>query len=403
MGPPVASPAARVTALGSRESIHGSARVRDGVHRARRRHNGKSVPARCFNIGRANNNRASSGDASSTSESGLLRVVSHPAVAPVADTVAANPVVGLGLTAAVGVAAAVATTMGRGGGGTQAFIGHNSARAATSRAVTRADEDYVTFSFDAADDGPGGSAPSAVDDDPVRDPASGKPPPFPSLPDRSKEGQIEFSTPPPGPSQSDSPVVSPEKEVKATTIYDEEVAKNLAAEAEEEARFEAALAQGGRSDGSRAEENAKLKSWKKTVGDDAAVVPSFPRPPTPLNPNASSSEHNAVRNASGGISTGAEEKAEWWDVDIDDEPYRAAPPKKKKPADVKSQERRRAARRKNRISYLRNNSSVRRGSPGDQARSAEVIRARLDPTKSVRDRCASFYLSSFLSSYWQLE
>ena len=120
MGPPVASPAARVTALGSRESIHGSARVRDGVHRARRRHNGKSVPARCFNIGRANNNRASSGDASSTSESGLLRVVSHPAVAPVADTVAANPVVGLGLTAAVGVAAAVATTMGRGGGGTQA-------------------------------------------------------------------------------------------------------------------------------------------------------------------------------------------------------------------------------------------------------------------------------------------
>ena len=387
MGPPVASPAARVTALGSHESIHGSARLRDGVHRAHRRHNGKSVPARCFNIGRANNNRASSGDASSTSESGLLRVVSHPAVAPVADTVAANPVVGLGLTAAVGVAAAVATTMGRGGGGTQAFIGHNSARAATSRAA-RADEDYVTFSFDAADDGPGGSAPSAVDDDPVRDPASGKPPPFPSLPDRSKEEQIEVSSSsPPGPSQSDSPVVSAEKEVKATTIYDEEVAKNLAAEAEEEARFEAALAQGGRSDGAaRAEENAKLKSWKKTVGDDAAVVPSFPRPPTPLNPNASSSEHNAVRNASGGISTGAEEKAEWWDVDIDDEPYRAAPPKKKKPADVKSQERRRAARRKNRISYLRNNSSVRRGSPGDQARSAEVIRARLDPAKSVRDR-----------------
>ena len=402
MGPPVASPAARVTALGSRESIHGSARVRDGVHRARWRHN-VSVPARCFNvIGRANNNRASSGDASSTSESGLLRVVSHPAVAPVADTVAANPVVGLGLTAAVGVAAAVATTMGRGGGGTQAFIGHNSARAATSRAA-RADEDYVTFSFDAADDGPGGSAPSAVDDDPVRDPASGKPPPFPSLPDRSNEEQIEVSSPPPGPSRSDSPVVSNEKEVKATTIYDEEVAKNLAAEAEEEARFEAALAQGGRSDGSRAEENAKLKSWKKTVGDDAGVVPSFPRPPLPLNPNASSSEPNAVRNASGGISTGAEEKAEWWDVDIDDEPYRAAPPKKKKPADVKSQERRRAARRKNRISYLRNNSSVRRGSPGDQARSAEVIRARLDPTKSVRDRCASFYLSSFLSSYWQLE
>jgi hypothetical protein len=314
-------------------------------------------------------------------------VVSHPAVAPVADTVAANPVVGLGLTAAVGVAAAVATTMGRGGGGTQAFIGHNSARAATSRAA-RADEDYVTFSFDAADDGPGGSAPSAVDDDPVRDPASGKPPPFPSLPDRSNEEQIEVSSsPPPGPSRSDSPVVTDEKEVKATTIYDEEVAKNLAAEAEEEARFEAALAQGGRSDGAaRAEENAKLKSWKKTVGDDAGVVPSFPRPPTPLNPNASSSEHNAVRNASGGISTGAEEKAEWWDVDIDDEPYRAAPPKKKKPADVKSQERRRAARRKNRISYLRNNSSVRRGSPGDQARSAEVIRARLDPAKSVRDR-----------------
>jgi hypothetical protein len=390
MGPPVASPAARVTALGSRESIHGSARLRDGVHRAHRRHNGKSVPARCFNIGRANNNRASSGDASSTSESGLLRVVSHPAVAPVADTVAANPVVGLGLTAAVGVAAAVATTMGRGGGGTQAFIGHNSARAATSRAA-RADEDYVTFSFDAADDGPGGSAPSAVDDDPVRDPASGKPPPFPSLPDRSNEEQIDVSSsPPPGPSQSDSPVVTNEKEVKATTIYDEEVAKNLAAEAEEEARFEAALAQGGRSDGSRAEENAKadakLKSWKKTVGDDAGVVPSFPRPPTPLNPIASSSEPNAVRNASGGISTGAEEKAEWWDVDIDDEPYRAAPPRKKKPADVKSQERRRAARRKNRISYLRNNSSVRRGSPGDQARSAEVIRARLDPAKSVRDR-----------------
>ena len=330
MGPPVASPAARVTALGSHESIHGSARLRDGVHRARRRHNGKSVPARCFNIGRANNNRASSGDASSTSESGLLRVVSHPAVAPVADTVAANPVVGLGLTAAVGVAAAVATTMGRGGGGTQAFIGHNSARAATSRAA-RADEDYVTFSFDAADDGPGGSAPSAVDDDPVRDPASGKPPPFPSLPDRSKEEQIEVSSSsPPGPSRSDSPVVTNEKEVKATTIYDEEVAKNLAAEAEEEARFEAALAQGGRSDGAaRAEENAKLKSWKKTVGDDAAVVPSFPRPPTPLNPIASSSEHNAVRNASGGISTGAEEKAEWWDVDIDDEPYRAAPPKRK--------------------------------------------------------------------------
>ena len=122
------------------------------------------------------------------------------------------------------------------------------------------------------------------------------------------------------------------------------------------------------------------------MGDDAGVVPSFPRPPTPLNPNASSSEHNAARNASGGISTGAEEKAEWWDVDIDDEPYRAAPPRKKKPADVKSQERRRAARRKNRISYLRNNSSVRRGSPGDQARSAEVIRARLDPAKSVRDR-----------------
>ena len=385
MGPPVASPAARVTALGSHESIHGSARLRDGVHRAHRRHNGKSVPARCFNIGRANNNRASSGDASSTSESGLLRVVSHPAVAPVADTVAANPVVGLGLTAAVGVAAAVATTMGRGGGGTQVFIGHNSARAATSRAA-RADEDYVTFSFDAADDGPGGSAPSAVDDDPVRDPASGKPPPFPSLPDRSNEEQIEVSSPPPGPSRS-TPVVSNEKEVKATTIYDEEVAKNLAAEAEEEARFEAALAQGGRSDGAaRAEENAKLKSWKKTVGDDAGVVPSFPRPPTPLNPNASSSEHNAVRNASGGISTGAEEKAEWWDVDIDDEPYRAAPPRKKKPADVKSQERRRAARRKNRISYLRNNSSVRRGSPGDQARSAEVIRARLDPAKSVRDR-----------------
>jgi hypothetical protein len=321
-------------------------------------------------------------------------VVSHPAVAPVADTVAANPVVGLGLTAAVGVAAAVATTMGRGGGGTQAFIGHNSARAATSRAA-RADEDYVTFSFDAADDGPGGSAPSAVDDDPVRDPASGKPPPFPSLPDRSKGEQIEVSSPPPGPSQSDSPVVTNEKEVKATTIYDEEVAKNLAAEAEEEARFEAALAQGGRSDGAaRAEENAKLKSWKKTVGDDAGVVPSFPRPPTPLNPIASSSEHNAVRNASGGISTGAEEKAEWWDVDIDDEPYRAAPPKKKKPADVKSQERRRAARRKNRISYLRNNSSVRRGSPGDQARSAEVIRARLDPAKSVRDRCV--FLFEFL-------
>ena len=333
MGPPVASPAARVTALGSRESIHGSARVRDGVHRARRRHN-VSVPARCFNvIGRANNNRASSGDASSTSESGLLRVVSHPAVAPVADTVAANPVVGLGLTAAVGVAAAVATTMGRGGGGTQAFIGHNSARAATSRAA-RADEDYVTFSFDAADDSPGGSAPSAVDDDPVRDPASGKPPPFPSLPDRSKEEQIDVSSPPPGPSHSDSPVVTNEKEVKAKTIYDEEVAKNLAAEAEEEARFEAALAQGGRSDGSRAEENAKLKSWKKTVGDDAGVVPSFPRPPLPLNPNASSSEPNAVRNASGGISTGAEKKAEWWDVDIDDEPYRAAPPKKKKPVSL---------------------------------------------------------------------
>ena len=284
MGPPVASPAARVTALGSHESIHGSARLRDGVHRARRRHNGKSVPARCFNIGRANNNRASSGDASSTSESGLLRVVSHPAVAPVADTVAANPVVGLGLTAAVGVAAAVATTMGRGGGGTQAFIGHNSARAATSRAA-RADEDYVTFSFDAADDGPGGSAPSAVDDDPVRDPASGKPPPFPSLPDRSKEEQIEVSSPPPGPSQSDSPVVSNEKEVKATTIYDEEVAKNLAAEAEEEARFEAALAQGGRSDGAaRAEAECQTEVVEKNGGRRRRRGPFFPASASSVEP-----------------------------------------------------------------------------------------------------------------------
>ena len=64
---------------------------------------------------------------------------------------------------------------------------------------------------------------------------------------------------------------------------------------------------------------------------------------------------------------GARNNNPWWDVDIDDAPYPAAPQKSKvKPSasEAGSASARRAARRKNREAYLRNNQSVRRGSPG---------------------------------------
>ena len=51
------------------------------------------------------------------------------------------------------------------------------------------------------------------------------------------------------------------------------------------------------------------------------------------------------------------------DIDIDERNYRAAPPRRASREDDTLAEKRRLSRRKQRLTYFRNNSSVRRGSP----------------------------------------
>ena len=181
MGPPAVAPATTHAASPRRHEgarLVGHRGAGAGVVRRR----GATLGRSAINLGRRGDNDRGDNIGSTTDAGGLLRVVSQP----VADTVATNPVVGLGLTAAVGVAAAVAASARR--GGDDHHRAHDAARAATSTAAASRD-DHVTFSFDDAVDVPL-AAPNAVhagNDDPSRDPRPNKPPPFPSLPDRSKE------------------------------------------------------------------------------------------------------------------------------------------------------------------------------------------------------------------------
>ena len=369
MGPPAVAPATTHAASPRRHEgarLVGHRGAGAGVVQRR----GATLGRRAINLGRRGDNDRGEDVAkhtgSTTDAGGLLRVVSQP----VADTVATNPVVGLGLTAAVGVAAAVAASARR--GGDDHHRAHDAARAATSTAAASRD-DHVTFSFDDAVDVPP-AAPNAVhagDDDPSRDPRPNKPPPFPSLPDRSKEdASVVVQQTPAAPRDDDVP----------TTAH-------ASVASEEDARFEAALASGGRStDAATEDARAALRAWKKTVGDDTAVVdPRADRSNVagsiPI-PRGGKHERRVPVGKDLAREPGARNNNPWWDVDIDDAPYPAAPQKSKsKPraSDAKRSERRRAARRKNRESYLRNNQSVRRGSPGDRARAAELVRQRLRP------------------------
>ena len=268
MGPPAVAPATTHAASPRR---HESARLvgHRGAGAGVVRRRGATLGRRAIiNLGRRGDNDRGEDVAkhtgSTTDAGGLLRVVSQP----VADTVATNPVVGLGLTAAVGVAAAVAASARR--GGDDHHRGHNAARAATSTAAANPDE-YVTFSFDDAVDVPL-AAPNAVhagNDDPSRDPRPNKPPPFPSLPDRSKEDASSVVV-----QQTPRTPAAPRANNVPVTV-DTSVAS------EEEARFEAALASGGRltTDATTTDARAALRAWKKTVGDDTGVVD--PRPANP--------------------------------------------------------------------------------------------------------------------------
>ena len=369
MGPPAVAPATTHAASPRRHEgarLVGHRGAGAGVVRRR----GATLGRRAINLGRRGDNDRGEDVAkhtgSTTDAGGLLRVVSQP----VADTVATNPVVGLGLTAAVGVAAAVAASARR--GGDDHHRAHDAARAATSTAAASRD-DHVIFSFDDAVDVPP-AAPNAVhagDDDPSRDPRPNKPPPFPSLPDRSKEdASVVVQQTPAAPRDDDVP----------TTAH-------ASVASEEDARFEAALASGGRStDAATEDARAALRAWKKTVGDDTAVVDPLTDQSNvagsiPI-PRGGKHERRVPVGKDPAREPGARNNNPWWDVDIDDAPYPAAPQKSKsKPraSDAKRSERRRAARRKNRESYLRNNQSVRRGSPGDRARAAELVRQRLRP------------------------
>lgn len=367
MGPPAVAPATTHAASPRhREGARFVGHRGGGAGVVRRR--GATVAARAIdNLGRRGDNDRGEDVAkqtgSATNPGGLLRVVSQP----VADTVATNPVVGLGLTAAVGVAAAVAASARRGGNDHHRGR-HDAATAAAGR------DDYVTFSFDDAVDVPL-AAPNAVNagnDDPVRDPRPNKPPPFPSLPDRSREENAV------------SVVVvqqTPSNGRRRVTVASESVAS------EEEARFEAALASGGRStDDATGSSRAALRAWKKTVGDDTGVVePRLDESNVAgSNPRGGKGKPTRVpgEDDPAMMKTVTSKNNPWWDVDIDDVPYRAAPRTSKKPNDkseARSRERRRANRRKNREAYLRNNQSVRRGSPGDRTRAAELVRQRLRP------------------------
>ena len=375
MGPPAVAPATTHAASPRRHEgarLVGHRGAGAGVVRRR----GATLGRRAINLGRRGDNDRGDNIGSTTDAGGLLRVVSQP----VADTVATNPVVGLGLTAAVGVAAAVAASARR--GGDDHHRGHNAARAATSTAAANPD-DYVTFSFDDAVDVPL-AAPNAVhagNDDPSRDPRPNKPPPFPSLPDRSKEDASSVVV-----QQTPRTPAAPRANNVPVTV-DTSVAS------EEEARFEAALASGGRSttDATTTDARAALRAWKKTVGDDTGVVD--PRPANPnvagSNPRGGGYKHDipAHRKDQRAAPVERNNTNTWWDVDIDDVPYRKSTQQKSKvkpsAAEAKSRERRRAARRKNREAYLRNNQSVRRGSPGDRARAAELVRQRLHPIGNI--------------------
>ena len=365
MGPPAVAPATTHAASPRhREGARFVGHRGGGAGVVRRR--GATVAARAIdNLGRRGDNDRGEDVAkqtgSATNPGGLLRVVSQP----VADTVATNPVVGLGLTAAVGVAAAVAASARRGGNDHHRGR-HDAATAAAGR------DDYVTFSFDDAVDVPL-AAPNAVNagnDDPVRDPRPNKPPPFPSLPDRSREENAV------------SVVVqqTPSNGRRRVTVASESVAS------EEEARFEAALASGGRSTddatedvesgAARVEENRRRRHRSGGTASGRIERRGFEPARGKGNPHASPAK--MTRRAK----TVTSKNNPWWDVDIDDVPYRAAPRTSKKPNDkseARSRERRRANRRKNREAYLRNNQSVRRGSPGDRTRAAELVRQRLRP------------------------
>ena len=254
---------------------------------------------------------------------------------PVADTVATNPVVGLGLTAA-GVAAG--RRLARRGG-------DDHHRGPTPRGPRRRrprrTHEYVTFSFDDAVDVP--LLPRTVhagNDDP--DPPE-QPPPFRSLPiDRRCIIRRRQQTP-------RTPAAPRANNVRVTV--DTSVAS------EEEARFEAALASGGRStDDATGSSRAALRAWKKTVGDDTGVVD--PRPANPnvagSNPRGGGYKHDipAHRKDQRAAPVERNNTNTWWDVDIDDVPYRKSTQQKSKvkpsAAEAKSRERRRAARRKNR-------------------------------------------------------
>ena len=369
MGPPAVAPATTHAASPRRHEgarLVGHRGAGAGVVRRR----GATLGRSAINLGRRGDNDRGDNIGSTTDAGGLLRVVSQP----VADTVATNPVVGLGLTAAVGVAAAVAASARR--GGDDHHRGHNAARAATSTAAANPD-DYVTFSFDDAVDVPL-AAPNAVhagNDDPSRDPRPNKPPPFPSLPDRSKEDASSVVV-----QQTPRTPAAPRANNVPVTV-DTSVAS------EEEARFEAALASGGRStDDATGSSRAALRAWKKTVGDDTGVVePRLDESNVAgSNPRGGKGKPTRVpgEDDPAMMKTVTSKNNPWWDVDIDDVPYRAAPRTSKKPNDkseARSRERRRANRRKNREAYLRNNQSVRRGSPGDRTRAAELVRQRLRP------------------------
>ena len=121
--------------------------------------------------------------------------------------------------------------------------------------------------------------------------------------------------------------------------------ESLAAEID---AFEATLKSGGKKKKTTAIETTTLgtKTPIETTNDDAP-----------------SGVETSAGSASSSSAAASFANDEWWDIDIDERNYRAAPPRRASREDDTLAEKRRLSRRKQRLTYFRNNSSVRRGSP----------------------------------------
>ena len=135
--------------------------------------------------------------------------------------------------------------------------------------------------------------------------------------------------------------------------------ESLAAEID---AFEATLKSGGKKKKTTAIETTTLgtKTPIETTNDDAP-----------------SGVETSAGSASSSSAAASFANDEWWDIDIDERNYRAAPPRRASREDDTLAEKRRLSRRKQRLTYFRNNSSVRRGSPRRVETTEADLRRRL--------------------------